>query len=428
MSEMKVDAALAGMGGAAILLKRIPRPVLSFASQGLVSGASFLSALAMLHWGSAHDYSAYVLFINTFVLLSGLLNALLLSPLVTLSGQMSVLAREEAVRAGLWLAAMLALVGGVALLVYWQMPRVGQQVMPWWLWLAVPVAFGLLLQRDLKRAIALLLGEFWVLLRLDATYCALTCALLFAAWLAGSLSLGVAVLAVSVPALCALLLRLRFPAHDAATFIYFDAALRKEIWACAKWALPGVAVTWLFSNGYWFYLDAVQGQTAVALLAATRLFYTPVGLMIQGWAGYYRPAFSRLEHAGEQAAKWQLARRQMAWAVCIVLIFAVLLATMSWSVPGLVPRFIDSALWQQSVGLWAGYFVVQWVRTIVATALLANPAGYRVVFLGGVGGCALFYALFMPLAALTAQPLYCPLALIVAEIAIAGWLWKNRDV
>ncbi|SMC23039.1 hypothetical protein SAMN02745857_01524 [Andreprevotia lacus DSM 23236] len=408
-------------------LARVPRPLLSFVCQGLVSGVSFLSSLAVLHWAGRDDYSAYVLFVNAYVLLSSIQNAVLLSPLVTLSGRMSVLAREQAVAWGIRLALLLALPGGLALMAYWHWQA--QTAMPGWLWLAVPASFALLLFRDLRRAIWLLLGDLLALLRLDSAYFLLSTLILLLAYAWHGMSLGLAIAAVGLPGLWALLARPRFAEHvQDPEFATLDRAFRQELWACARWALPGIAVTWLFSNGYWFYLDAVQGKAAVALLAATRLFYTPVGLMIQGWAGYYRPVFARMEQAGQQGEKWRLVWQQLIWAAALVTLFAAVLALASWWLPRLVPHFIAPRLWQMSVALWAAYFIIQWGRTVIATALLANPVGYRVVFQGGLAGCVLFYVLFLPIAAFTAQPLYCPLALIVAEAAIAAWLWKKRHV
>ncbi|KAF0815390.1 hypothetical protein IGB42_00471 [Andreprevotia sp. IGB-42] len=426
-ANIAVPAMTSRSGWLGNTLARVPRPLLSFVCQGLVSGVSFLSSLAVLHWAGRDDYSAYVLFINAYVLLSSIQNALLLSPLVTLSGRMSVAAREHAVSWGVRLGVVLALLGGLVLMAYWhwQAPH----SMPQWLWAGVPVGFGLLLFRDLRRAIWLLLGDLVSLLRLDIVYFLLSTLILLLAYHYRGMSLGLAIVAVALPALWALLKRPRFAANTRTPeFEQLDKAFRAELWACARWALPGVGVTWLFSNGYWFYLDAVQGKAAVALLAATRLFYTPIGLMIQGWAGYYRPVFARMEQAGQQKEKWVLVWRQVVWAAFIVASFAAVLAAVSLWVPAILPHFIDPQMWLLSVALWAVYFIIQWGRTVVATALLADPTGYRVVFQAGLAGCVLFYALFIPLAAFTHQPLYCPLALIVAEAAIALWLWKKRHV
>lgn len=399
------------------VMTRLPRSVYAFICQGLVSGATFLSSLAVLHYGTRDSYAAFVLFINAYMLLASLQNAIFLSPLVTLAPRMSAHAIETALTIGLQFTMLLALLGGVGLMIY--LTRTSVDGLSLHYALIVIVGFGLLLRRDVLRSIWLLLGDVVRLLQHDTVYFLLAVFLLLLAFYFERIAIDTVIVAVAAPALIGLLMRSRIPIKsEVAAIDRLDANFWSELWACARWALPGVVVTWLFSNGYWFYIDAVQGKAAIALLAATRLFFTPVGLMIQGWAGYYRPVFAILESQQRHEEKRQIVRKQIVYATLIVATFAGALLILTAVAGSVIPRFIDRTQWTIYVIIWALYFTIQWSRTVISTSLLANPIGYRWVFKGGLVGCLIFYAVFLPVTAYSNNPVYCPLILILAELVI----------
>ena len=411
-----------------IFLNRVPKPMLSFLCQGLVSGVSFMASLAILHFGKRDDYTAYVLVINAYMLLSSIMNALLLQPLVTLSGKMSASAIRQALIGGSVASLALGVAGAAGLLVYGLGLDAGSRMsLPW---LVVAGFFCLLLFRDVQRAGWLLDSDLLNLLKLDGVYFTLALAGLVWAVHIRRLGLDAVLCAIALPALFGLLHRVRCARRDGqAQITSAGKAFRKEIWRCARWALPGVLVTWLFSNGYWFYLDSTQGKLAVATLAATRLAYTPIGLMVQGWSGYFRPVFSRLEHVGAHAEKQAVIRQQNWICMAVVVLYAALLTLLGSLMPRYLPTYIRGGIWLQYIWAWCGYFALQWVRTIRLTSRLANPAGFRVAFNAGVVGCLVFYLLLL-LPSLWGKhsPMVCPLFLIVAEMVIFCSLREKAHV
>ncbi|TDR77819.1 hypothetical protein [Paludibacterium purpuratum] len=398
-------------------LDRLPKPALSFLCQGLVSGTGFMASLAVMQQGQRNDYAAFVLIINAYMLLTSLLNALLLQPMATLSSRMA----EQVVRRMLGLGVggglALGLLGSVLLLGYqagFHSDAASSLPGP-----TIALCFCLLLYRDVQRAGWLLDGDLANLLRLDGAYFVLASVGLALAVIIGRFGLEGVLLAISLPALIGLRHRVHTAAPSGAPpFAVANRGFWLEVWHCARWALPGVLVTWLFSNGYWFYLASTQGHKAVAMLAASRLAFTPVGLMIQGWSSYYRPLFARLENAGALGEKADIIRRQNAMAMVLVLVYASLLCLAGGVAPRYLPTYLRGTVWLQYVWAWAGYFAVQWLRTVRMTARLANAAGFRLVFRSGVVGCLVFYLLLLPSPWLLDSPLICPLGLIVAEAAI----------
>lgn len=405
------------------LLERLPRPLLSFACQGLISGISFIASFLLLHYADRADYTTFVLFINGYALLASLQNALWLQPLVTLSGRMGSIALSAAIRYGVLVSAVIAVTGGLLFVLY-QYVSLGRSMWSWFSLLFL-CSFVLLLVRDANRSAWLMLGKLPGLFLHDLAYLLAFMLIAGSAWLGHSLSMMLIVLAMALPGLLSLFTSPGVEQQPGARDIArLDRPFFAAIWSCARWALPGVLVTWLFSNGYWFYLDTVQGKTMVASLAATRLFFTPVGLMIQGWAGYYRPMFSRLEHQREHAQKLRLVRRQAGVCSAVVVLFTLSLLLALFCYPRMLPSYLEPAMFVNLVLAWGGYFLVQWLRNILSTALLADAAGYRIVFKAGLAGAVLFYLFFIPAGWISSQLVICPLLLMLAEIFILAGLWR----
>lgn len=405
------------------MLNRIPRPMLSFACQGMVSGISFIASFLLLHYADKSEYTTFVLFLNGYALLASLQNALWLQPLITLSGNMQAAAKQEAIKFGIWLSLAIALLGGVLFASYRQFTQGSS-----WLTLSTLLFFAsflFLLVRDSNRSAWLMLGKLPGLFVHDMAYLLLFIALVALAWYAQWLSMNLVIVALAFPGLMSLFARPRTDsAHTEGSIQQLDRQFGAQIWSCARWALPGVLVTWLFSNGYWFYLDMVQGKNQVAILAATRLFFTPVGLMVQGWAGYYRPVFSRLEHQGEHQAKLALVRRQSLICAGLVLLFVAGLLVLA-CFPKLLPAYLPTSVYVPLVLAWGSYFLVQWLRNILSTALLADARGYKRVFKAGLIGAAVFYLAFIPAEWLAPLLLLCPLTLTFSEILILFLLWRQ---
>jgi hypothetical protein len=286
-------------------------------------------------------------------------------------------------------------------------------------WLVLLLCFCLLLFRDVQRAGWLLDSDLLNLLKLDGVYFSLALIALLLAIKTGHVGISGVLGAMSLPALFGLI------HHNRSTrtgsdfpFMRIDASFWRAVWSCSRWALPGVLINWMYSNGYWFYLNSSEGKLAVATLAASRLAFTPIGLMVQGWSGYFRPVFSRLEHQGAHAEKQAIIRRQNWICAGVALGYAALLSLLGMLEPRFLPAYLRGAVWLQYVWAWGLYFAVQWVRTVRLTSRLANAAGFRAAFQTGAFGCAVFYLLLLPSPWLTHSPLVCPVLLIVAELLI----------
>ncbi len=397
---------------------RIPRVAYSVTSQGMVSACNFLLCLALLYFADAKDYVEFLLFLNVVQLLTGLQNALFVAPVGVLVPRM--LAREiaRAEKAAYRLAALVALAGLPFIAFFFTEPP---RLIP----ASVAVVTAtflctiLLLQREIARNACLLRSDMLTLLKFDALYFFLALVLAGLAIALHTLSFIVAVIAFALPA-C--LTRLSRPAWAPSRLVApgvaveaFGTSFWGEVTQVVRWSVPGVVITWLFSNGYWFVLEHTQETEAVATMGAARLLFAPVGLLIQGWLMQLRPLSVAMTNAGQGAELRKTVLRQSCFGTAGVgMLTAGGCALLTWF-PHLLPRSMRAAGVIDYVVVWGIYFAVFWFRSGMSTLLMARAVGFKTVFHANVIVCLVFYVLFF--ASLNHVPLSLSLsALIIAEL------------
>jgi hypothetical protein len=406
---------------------RIPRIAYSVTSQGLVSACNFLLCLALLYFAEARHYVAFLLFMNVVQLLVGLQNALFVSPVGVLVPRMAAAEVARAEKAAYGMAALIALAGLPLIAAYMtQPPRLGAPA------LAVLVATFLctilLLQREIARNACLVRSDMPMLVKYDALYFVSALSLAAAAVALHALTFVAAVLAFALPACLTRLSRPQWaPSRSVApgdAVAAFAPPFWGEVSRVVQWAVPGVVVTWLFSNGYWFVLERTQGTQAVANVGAARLLFTPAGLMIQAWLMQLRPMSVAMVHAGKGPELRRLVlRHSIAGAACIGLLTLAGFALLAWR-----PDLLPPAMRAEGVGLyvavWGMYFAVFWFRSGLSTLLLTKAAGFRTVFYANVTVCVVFYLLFF--ASLGHVPLPASIGMLVlAEILMICLLHRR---
>jgi|GEM_PF-6462894 hypothetical protein len=409
------------------LLKQIPRPMISFLSQGFVSGAGFSVSLSLLYFGSKDNYASFVLFINAYALLASLQNALFIAPLVTLSPRLSNSSLKSAERYLGMVTISLALLG-VFFTFFWQSnPKSGMNILHGGI-LSV-LAFLLLLKREGTRNSCLVRGDFFELLRIDFLYFSLTIAIVVCVIVFGRVTFIMAALTFSLPSLVSLLARpvrqFETSSDHLSGAVNMNQDFWPQMWACTRWALPGVLVTWLFSNGYWFLLERTSGKTAVAELGASRIFFTPVGLMIQGWVSMYRPMAANMVHRGEWKHLHSTMIKHGIVGATIAIVFTVIISIGLIGIPAMRPKVANTGLFIPLIGGWGAYFAIQFLRNAISATVLASTSGYRTVFRISTLSCSCFYGFFV-LSRFINPLLTCLIGLIATELLMV--LLLNKDV
>jgi hypothetical protein len=399
---------------------------MSIASQGLVSAANFSLSLALLYFAPTSDYVTFLLFVTVFALLSSLQNAIFISPIGVLVPRMAnqLVARTESVTSRF--AVVLAAVG-IPFVLYsipgkfalWE--TLGSAL----LYLSL---LTLLLRREVARNGCLVRGDLIRLLRFDAIYFVVVIASMAFLVVTERLTFTLAAISFALPAVLTTLSAPRWPSDRKICpeneIRSLDTAFWKEVTRSARWAIPGVLVTWLFSNGYWFLLKEAAGDTAVAELGASRLLFTPVGLLIQGWVVMFRPVAVSLNHEGKQAQLRREVYQQALFGCATVTV----LTALAWLVVSLarsyLPASLRSSSTQSHLLIWGLYFAIQWSRSGLTVASLTTAAGFRHVFWVGLMGCLTFY--FVLSIGLRIHPIEsCMWGLVIAEIFMTITLLKR---
>lgn len=154
-----------------------------------------------------------------------------------------------------------------------------------------------------------------------------------------------------------------------------DRAAWQEFWACGRWALPGVLVTWVNLNAYPYVAAAALGTVAVADINAARLFLMPIALSITAWSNLVRPKISAFMAKNESAAVRRLSLQSLVFAetglaafiVILVLAYPLLEHVLGPKYHGLLPLVLA----------WGVFFTLALMRNIFMATLMATAAGYR---------------------------------------------------
>lgn len=397
---------------------RFPRAVYSVTSQGLVSACNFLLCLALLYFADASHYVAFLLFLNIVQLLTGLQNAVFISPVGVLVPRMEATDVARAEKLAYRLAMLVALAGLPFIAVFLTEPP-HYDATALGVIAATFVGTILLLQREIARNACLVRSDLVVLVKYDALYFALAMVLTGIAVSLHQLSFVLAVVAFALPAFLSRLSRPQWPAARKVVpekaVKAFDSTFRDEVRQVVRWSVPGVVVTWLFSNGYWFILERTQDTTTVANMGAARLLFAPVGLLIQGWLMQLRPLSVSMAHDGRIAdLRSRVMRHSSIGAIGVGLVTAIGYVLLEYF-PQYLPKSMRVPGVVDYVFVWGVYFAVFWFRSGISTLLQAKAAGFRTVFFANVVVCIVFYGLFA--ASLGNVPPPISLAtLIVAEL------------
>lgn len=406
---------------------RIPRVAYSVTSQGLVSACNFLICLALLYYSDARHYVAFLLFMNVVQLLTGLQNAIFISPVGVLVPRMAAGEVARAEKAAYRIAGLVAL-AGLPFIAYFftQPPRISPSAMG-----IVVAVFGgtvLLLQREISRNACLVRSDLLMLVKYDMLYFVLAMALAGAAVAFHQLTFVVAVVAFALPACLTRFSQPQWPASRTIDQNRAVTAFEQKFWGevtqVVRWSVPGVVITWLFSNGYWFILERTQDTQTVAHMGAARLLFAPVGLLIQGWLMQLRPLSVVMAHDGRMAElRRKVLRHSLAGVACVALITGVGYVLIA-HFPQILPRSMRAPGVVDYVFVWGVYFAVFWLRSGISTLLITRVAGFKTVFHANVIVCIVFYALFF--ASLNRVPLPMSLGMLIFAELLMIYLLNRR--
>lgn len=399
-------------------LRLLGSSLVGAADQALLSALNLAIALAFIRTASKAEYAEYALATTLLLLLQSGQNALVNSPLATLAPAAQPDKRLSVDAAGWRLQRLLSgavlVAGSVLVGLAWVMTHLS-----WAALLAGSTVAALgLMNREYRRAQCFLRHDPWAALRADAAFTVLALAGLGALLTAKELSAAAALAVIGFAGILAGLGGARRPAAQPQQAM--DEASR-EIWGCARWALPSVVNSWLYANGYLFLVERLMSKDAVADLSVSRLLLMPLSLLVVGWASAFRPRASQWLANGRIEQLHTAAMRSACGFVAAGLTYgAALFLTMPLLQSHVLgDKYVNAAL---LAAPWLLFVVIGMVRSVGMTSMLASPAAFRPLFAYGV--LALGVAVLGTLVAgLLGTVWGVPLALSAAEALLLLLIW-----
>ena len=397
--------------------------LIAVADQAWLSALNFLIGIAFIRYAPKEDYAVYLQLFAVLLLGMSIQAALYLGPLLTLAPKRDAAGEATLVHHLGFLqgcsAAFVALLSIPALLAtgsVLNLPLLGLNaalLFAIWMYAAWKREYrrelGFLAQRPDRTA--MLDGAFGLVL------------LLALAWLAsqGSLSLITTLGMLAVANLISLLMPQQDsgPAQPDLSAEARRQAIR-DAWPLARWALPGVLVTWVYTHSYLYISAAMLGTQATADLGAARLLLMPVGILLIGWGNVFLPRVSRQLGNQESARGIRAAMLAAVATTPVTLLFLGLL----WLCFPLIQTYLLGEQYSDLHGLiivWAAYFCLRGF-SLNAAILLQAAGEFRRMFQYS------FIGMLVGLTAVVAGAHWfgaagCVAGLAVTELAVALLIW-----
>lgn len=353
------------------------RAVASIADQSLISASNLATSIAIIWFSTKNDLAAYSLIFSSLLLFQGVLNALIFSGLNNIVSKLP-LAQRTARLASLrrWLVIIVPVLASVISAVTLLAEKYGVFGPISNLWAASALALIGVLCRDALRF------TNYILLQEKKAFLGT-----FVYFIVTILGLTVAACTQTISAAtCLLVTFLAGMTSSAKIFYHRDAQYAgpssqatqikiEDLAPYARWALPGVIITWLYANGFLYVANHYMGLETVAELSAARLLLTPIALLTAAWISVFRPRLV-FWFAKEQY-------RKIVSAVRISTILFVAVGTIYTIVCMIAYDLVHNIvlheyrLIQPLIAVWGAYYTIAAVRAVGSTLMTSHSNGYK---------------------------------------------------
>lgn len=339
--------------------------------QAWLSLLNLAISLAFIRFSSKREFGVYLLLMTPLYLVQGVQNALLLSPIATVlpatqqGERPSVI--DTAVSAQVVFITTSSVLASIALGAYF---LVTQDSIDLPLCFAFSLALAGTMAREAGRGLSYTQGLPERALRSDVVYGIGLLSVIAGLIVFGYLSAKTVLIGTGIATLWPYLFQISSK---------FRLALTRDVllqfWACGRWALLGVLVTWVNLNAYPLIVGMSLNTSSVADINAARLFMMPFVLGITGWSNLVRPSISAWMAKGNLINIRRISLQSiMAGLLAISCFTAVIYLAYPIIEPFLGSEYSGLA---RLIVLWAIFFAFALVRTVFMASLMTDAHGYR---------------------------------------------------
>lgn len=339
--------------------------------QALLSALNLAISFAFIRFAVKEDYGIYLLLMTPLYLILGIQNALVLSPIATVFPSAQTDEKEcvytTAVAAQLIFVSSSAVICGFGLTAYWYLVHGTIDAM---LILGFGLAIAGVCAREGVRTLFYIRSNALGALKSDFMYG-------FGLMLSiGGLSYfrvltpANALFATGVAALWPYALKV-----SRIRTLVLNKTILVKFWACGRWALVGVLVTWINLNAYPLIVGISLSTAAVADINVARLFLMPVGLCATAWSNLYRPKISGWAARNQLKEVKRITLKSILVGMSLLGLFTLVLAQGYPFIEEILGPAYSGIL--HLVLLWSGFFAVSLARNMLMATLMTEPSGYR---------------------------------------------------
>lgn len=352
-------------------MTKLLQPLAAVADQAWLSLISLAVSIAFIREATKTEYGYYLLLAAPLLLVQGVQNAIVNSPLATILPAANDSEKRHikttAISLHAYLALLAAVLGAAGLLLFGWIEDMELSIL---LILGFSLAIIGTIARESQRSLAYAQGLGIKALTGDLVYGLFLLAGIGLAIAGESLSAGAVLLLTGLAGVAPLTTRVRGLSRPS---IHPDVA--RQFWSCTRWALPSVIATWVSLNSYPYFAGTVLGVSSVADIGAARLFLMPIGLVMTAWGNWYRPRVSRWFSIGDIASVKRVTHTSLAIALGLMAAFAAILSTAYPWLEALLGAEYRNL--QSLVLLWLLYFSLAACRNIYMATLMTDALGYK---------------------------------------------------
>jgi len=363
---------------------------LALFDQALLSATNFLINVLLIRNVPAEEYGLFVLLNAALFLAIGLQNAIITTPLSVLAPKMRESEKALFIHSlaitqyYIWLPATFLVVAIATLADFLALFHLPVLVI-----VATAVAILLSFVREYMRRVFFVFMLTGYVLAVDVIYAAsllmmlALISILPSAQAAGALlSIGIA---GALAGVFAIWLYSRWSPHGERlkTSLHYLV----DAWKHGRWALMGVIVTWLGTQGFYYLLSGMKGRGDVADIAASQKLLMPISIMVVATLSILKPKGASLLAEGKQNVLVRLTTLFSAGSVAIAVVYtgAVYLAAETISL--FVFKKNISGL-QELVLLWGAVLLAQIIRSNMSNLLQIFEKFAALFYIGALATAA----------------------------------------